>query len=57
MKNREKTYKKHVLAVDWHGWGVKSVVIHLNFGQQAFDWVDLGVSAFQKQLAWDALTS
>ena len=23
--------------------GVKSVVIHLNFGQQAFDWVDLGV--------------
>ena len=26
-------------------WGVKSVVIHLNFGQQAFDWVDLGTLA------------
>lgn len=24
--------------------GVKSVVIHLNFGQQGFDWVDLGTS-------------
>ena len=23
-------------------YGVKSVVIHLNFNQQAFDWVDLG---------------
>ena len=22
-------------------YGVKSVVIHLNFGQQTFDWVDL----------------
>ncbi|CAK9092722.1 Post-transcriptional regulator mkt1 (Inactive endonuclease mkt1) (Post-transcriptional RNA stability regulator mkt1), partial [Durusdinium trenchii] len=34
-------------------YGVKSCVIHLNFGQQTFDWVDLD-SVLQKwQLTWD----
>lgn len=34
-------------------YGVKSVVIHLNFGEQGFDWVDLG-SVLQKwNLTWD----
>eukprot|EP00435_Cladocopium_sp_Y103_P025393 s3572_g6.t1 len=34
-------------------YGVKSVVIHLNFGQQAFDWVDLGSVLEKWSLSWD----
>ncbi|CAK9006148.1 unnamed protein product [Durusdinium trenchii] len=34
-------------------YGVKSVVIHLNFSQQAFDWVDLGRVLDKWQLSWD----
>ena len=34
-------------------YGVKSVVIHLNFGQQSFDWVDLDSVLAKWQLSWD----
>ncbi|CAJ1416587.1 unnamed protein product [Effrenium voratum] len=34
-------------------YGVKSVVIHLNFGQQAFDWVDLESVLSKWSLSWD----
>lgn len=34
-------------------YGVKSVVIHMNFGQQQFDWVDLDSVLSKWQLSWD----
>ena len=43
FRDHPRSLTEHNCQAEASGWtGVKSVVIHLNFSQQAFDWVDLG---------------